>query len=111
MVLKENRGSLIEANSDRDHIHLLIEVHPGNNLAKLIGVIKGITSHGIREKYSAKISSYLWGSSFWSDSYFIASTGGVSISVLKQYIENQGKPKFKYTRSATVNINGDSSPP
>ncbi len=40
LILKENRGSLIEANSDRDHIHLLIEVHPGNNLTKLIGVIK-----------------------------------------------------------------------
>lgn len=94
-ILKENKGSLIEANSDKNHIHLLIETSPDNNLAKLVGAIKGITSRCIRKKYQTKISHYLWGNSFWSDSYFIASAGGASIDTLKQYIENQGKSKQK----------------
>ncbi|MHA1372615.1 MAG: transposase [Promethearchaeota archaeon] len=31
----------------------------------------------------------LWGDHFWSPSYFIATTGNVSIDVLEQYIEEQ----------------------
>ncbi len=30
-----------------------------------------------------------WGDSFWSDSYFIATTGQVSLDVLKKYVEEQ----------------------
>jgi putative transposase len=31
----------------------------------------------------------LWGDSFWSPSYFIATTGNVTIDILKQYVEQQ----------------------
>ena len=36
----------------------------------------------------------LWGDSFWSPSYFIATTGNVSIDVLKEYVENQRSKKI-----------------
>ena len=32
--------------------------------------------------------------SFWSPSYFIATTGNVSIDVLKEYVENQRNKKI-----------------
>ncbi|MGB9826290.1 MAG: transposase, partial [Desulfofundulus sp.] len=31
----------------------------------------------------------LWGNHFWSPSYFIASTGQVTLDVLKRYVEEQ----------------------
>ncbi|MGZ3615215.1 MAG: transposase, partial [Thermodesulfobacteriota bacterium] len=31
------------------------------------------------------------GDSFWSDSKFVATTGQVSLDVLKQYVESQGE--------------------
>ena len=31
---------------------------------------------------------------FWSESYFMASCGAVTVSTLKKYIENQESPKF-----------------
>lgn len=31
----------------------------------------------------------LWGEHFWSPSYFLATTGNVTIDTLKAYIENQ----------------------
>ena len=32
----------------------------------------------------------LWQEAFWSRSFFLATTGGVTLEVLKQYVENQG---------------------
>ncbi|MFW9989666.1 MAG: transposase [Candidatus Odinarchaeota archaeon] len=42
-----------------------------------------------RKEYKSFLQDTLWGAHFWSPSYFISSTGNVSIDVLKQYVENQ----------------------
>ena len=41
--------------------------------------------------------------SFWSDSYFITTTGGADIETIEKYIQDQGieKPKRKYTKRQT----------
>ena len=41
--------------------------------------------------------------SFWSDSYFITTTGGADIETLEKYIQDQSieKPKRKYTKRQT----------
>ncbi|SHO81729.1 hypothetical protein MNB_SV-15-1524 [hydrothermal vent metagenome] len=35
----------------------------------------------------------IWQEAFWSRSFFLATTGGVIVEVLKQYVENQGNNK------------------
>ena len=47
-----------------------------------------------------QIKDKLWKDSFWSDSYFLTTTGGANVDVLKVYIQQQGieKPKRKYVR-------------
>lgn len=109
-ILQQNKGRLIEANADKDHIHFLFELSPSKDLSKLVGVIKGVLARLTRKEFADRIDPYLWGDSFWSDSYFIASSGGVSIDVLKQYIENQGKPKRTSKRQLAAD-DGNSSPP
>ncbi|EAK1382900.1 IS200/IS605 family transposase, partial [Campylobacter coli] len=55
---------------------------------------------------------YLWKQYFWSGSYFLATTGGVTLDILKQYVENQGiednrvKKQYKNTkRKRLLNAN------
>jgi putative transposase len=55
----------------------------------VVNSIKGVTSRYLRQEFP-KTKEYLLGDSFWSDSYFIASAGQVSLDVLKQYVEGQG---------------------
>lgn len=97
-ILEQNKGHLVEANFDKDHMHILFELSPTMSLGKFVGVLKGVLSRHVRSTYPEKLSRYLYGNSFWSDSYFIASTGGVTIDILKKYVENQGKPKRKYAK-------------
>ena len=90
MELSEGFGvEVLEIECGIDHIHLLISTKPTLDMTKYINIVKGHTSRYIRNKYSDFLSDKLWGNSFWSRSYFIATTGNVSIDVLKWYVEEQ----------------------
>jgi putative transposase len=71
-----------------DHMHILFKCPPTTDLTKVVNSIKGASSRRIRQEFP-KTKQFLWGDSFWSDSYFIASTGQVSLDVLMQYVESQ----------------------
>lgn len=71
-----------------DHHHMLFKTTPTTNLSNVVNVIKGTTSRYLRQEFP-ETKALLWGDSFWSDSYFIASTGQVSLDVLMQYVESQ----------------------
>jgi len=80
---------VVEIECDIDHIHLLISAKPMLDIPKDINTIKGHSSRFLRKHFNAFLHDKLWGAHFWSPCYFIASTGNVSIDVLKHYVENQ----------------------
>jgi len=80
---------VLEIECGIDHIHLLISTKPTLDMTKYINIVKGHASRYIRDKYSDFLRDKLWGSHFWSRSYFIATTGNVSIDILKRYVEEQ----------------------
>jgi len=75
---------------DKDHFRLLFTAKPSLDIPKYINTIKTITSREIRKNFP-EVKTMLWKDMFWSRSYFIASTGQVTLDVLKEYVENQGK--------------------
>ena len=70
------------------HLHILFTATPTTNLSNVVNVIKGVTARILRQEFP-RTKEFLWGDSFWSNSYFIASTGQVSLDVLMQYVESQ----------------------
>lgn len=74
-----------------DHIHILFRSKPTLNMTKYINILKGHSSREVRKVYKDFLSDKLWGDSFWSDSYFLATTGNVTVDILKAYVENQRK--------------------
>ena len=82
----------IEFNGEDNHIHLLFQYYPQMQLPKFIGNIKSVTSRKLRQEFPEQVNKVYWKKVFWNESYFIASCGGVTISVLKKYIENQDTP-------------------
>ena len=69
-----------------DHVHLLISIPPTEAVGILIGKVKGMTAKVLREEFP-HLKSRL--PNLWTRSYFVAFTGGVTLQVLKQYVENQ----------------------
>ncbi|KKD36395.1 MAG: IS200/IS605 family transposase [Limnoraphis robusta] len=83
---------LIEFNGEDDHVHLLFQYHPDLALSNLVNNLKSVTSRKLRQEFSEHLNSFYWKDVFWNGSYFVASCGGVTISSLRQYIENQNQP-------------------
>lgn len=88
----EKRGiSIPYMETDKDHIHYMIETAPNINLANFIKAIKGYTTYHIWQKHGAYLRNcFCRERTFWTDGYFLCSVGNVSKKILKEYIENQG---------------------
>ncbi|MCM0594500.1 MAG: IS200/IS605 family transposase [Gloeotrichia echinulata IR180] len=84
---------LVEFNGEEDHVHLLFQYHPDLQLSKLVNNVKSVTSRKLRQEYAEHLEKFFWKDVFWNGSYFVASCGGVTISKLKEYIENQNSPE------------------
>ena len=82
--------TLVEWNHDKDHVHVLFKCTPQIAPAKFINAYKSVSSRLVKKNYP-EIRQYLWKEAFWTKSYCLISTGGVSIDVIKQYIERQGQ--------------------
>ncbi|MEG2244398.1 MAG: IS200/IS605 family transposase [Erysipelotrichaceae bacterium] len=82
--------TIVEWNDDIDHIHILFKGHPNSELKKFINAYKSASSRLIKKEYP-QIRSKLWKESFWSKSFCLLTTGGVTIDVIKKYIEGQGE--------------------
>lgn len=81
--------NLEEWNHDKDHIHLLFRGHPNTEISKFINAYKSASSRLIKNKFPS-IRKQLWKEYFWSRSFCLITTGGASIEVIREYIENQG---------------------
>lgn len=85
---------VIEFNGEEDHVHLLFRYYPQLQLSKFINALKTYTSTYIRKEFPSEIKRVYWGKSvFWNSAYFVASCGGVTVEVLKQYVQSQGFDK------------------
>lgn len=77
--------------TDKDHIHYMIEIPPTIAISDLVRNLKSYTTYHIRKSYPDILRKHFWKErTFWTDGYFACSVGNVSEQMLKEYIENQG---------------------
>lgn len=89
-VLEANQSTLTEFGGEPDHCHLLIDLHPDNNISVLVGSIKSATSRIVRKTYPEEVAKFYGkDKGFWHDGKCIISCGGAPLEVVKQYVENQ----------------------
>jgi putative transposase len=89
-ILAANKSKLEDCNGESDHVHLLVDLHPDNNISDLIASLKSGSSRVLREKYKSEIDKYYWGKAkLWHDSKCIVSCGGAPLQIVKKYIQNQ----------------------
>ena len=88
-VSNEYDVQVIEQECGADHVHILFKCKPTLIFKDYIQALKGRSARFLRSKYSDYLKSLLWGKHFWSPSYFLATTGNVTIDMLKEYIEKQ----------------------
>ena len=108
-VCKTMDCELLEFDGEGDHVHLLVDFHPKHSISAVAGSLKACTSRAMRKEFAEHLKQFYWSDArpsgdptrkvhqgknvFWSGSYYVASSGGAPIEVLKQYINNQETPE------------------
>lgn len=83
---------LVEFNGEENHIHLLFQYHPDLQISTLVNNLKSVSSRRLRQEFTERVDEFYKKDVLWNGSYFVASCGGVTVSTLRKYIENQDSP-------------------
>ncbi|MCL5782728.1 MAG: IS200/IS605 family transposase [Candidatus Thermoplasmatota archaeon] len=79
---------ILEIECDKDHFHMLFKASPQLNIPQFINAVKTITSREIQRNFP-DVKKELRKGKFWSPSYFLATSGQVTLGVLKGYVDSQ----------------------
>lgn len=90
-VAKAHDFIIEETETDKNHIHMIINCNPRYGVMKCIQLLKSVSGYRLFEEFPYIKRKYLWGGQFWGGSTFVSTVGSASLEVVKKYIENQGK--------------------
>lgn len=76
-------------NGIEDHVHLLISLKPGQNIAKVVQLIKGESSHWLNKNELIKTRFE------WQDEYIALSVSDSLVPTVRKYIQNQERHHMK----------------
>jgi putative transposase len=88
-IADDNNFSIIEVNTNLDHIHLLIDCSPQHYIPDIIKALKGVSARLLMKEYGDVLKKKLWGGHLWNPSYFIATVSENTEEQIKNYIKNQ----------------------
>ena len=75
----------------KDHVHLLAICPPQLSPSQVMKWVKGRSSRKLQMEYPHLRKRY-WGQHLWARGYFCASTGSVTEELIREYVEQHGKP-------------------
>lgn len=90
--ISQEKGFTIDTmQSDIDHIHILVDIPPTLSAFQIVHQLKQLSTFRIWKKYAMELKKHFWKErTFWSDGYFVCSTGDASTETIRKYIEEQG---------------------
>ncbi len=92
-VCKTMDCELLEFSGEADHVHALVDFHPKNSISAVAGSLKSASARTMKKDFPEQVAKFYKGASFWSNSYYVASSGGAPIEKLKEYIRSQDTAK------------------
>jgi len=78
-----------------DHVHIFLSAPPKYSPAKVVEVLKSISSKEVFKEFPG-LERELWAGEFWSDGYFVRTEGDkVTSELIRQYIKYQHRDHIK----------------
>ena len=91
MVADCENFQILECNTDKDHIHLLINCSPQHYIPDIIQKLKGNSSRLLMKEFGTVLKKKLWGGLLWNPSYFVSTISENTEEQIRKYIKNQKK--------------------
>ena len=91
--------------TDGNHIHVFVGAYPRYAPCRVAEILKSLSAKQVF-MHHPEVKKELWGGEFWGDGYYVGTVGcDVTESVVKRYIENQGKlTKHKKLESVQISL-------
>lgn len=90
-ICVQRRWYIKRMETDRDHIHILLQYNPTDSITKIVSSLKQQSTWLAWKSHGAMLQKHYWRErTLWSDGYFAASVGQVSQETIERYIEQQG---------------------
>ena len=86
-VVNEHNWQVLTLSIQPDHVHLFIRSNPYTEPSDIARLIKGRSSHALREEFPYLMKM----PSLWTRSTFYSTAGNVSSETIQKYIERQSK--------------------
>ena len=90
-ITKQYGYEIIQMETDKDHIHILLEYNPKVSVADIVRQLKQYSTHQMWKYHNEYLSNIYWKHKIlWSDGYFACSISQVSQEIIEKYIRSQG---------------------
>lgn len=92
-VAEENDFEILQMETDKDHVHLLVNYNPTQSILEVVRLLKQVSTFRMwRQNNNHKwLVKHFWKEgTFWSDGYFACSIGNISKATAEKYIQSQG---------------------
>ncbi len=73
-----------------EHVHMLISIPLQVKIPEIVKNLKGVTSYYLFRKFP-NLRQEFWKGHLWAPSYFVRTSGNVTIGTIKKYIKEQTK--------------------
>jgi putative transposase len=92
-IEKQYELQFLEIGAARNHVNFLLQSEPTLSPAKIVELLKAITTREIFQKYP-EVKEQLWGAELWNDGYYVSTASKNTFeSVISKYIRDQGLEK------------------
>ena len=88
-IADDNGFQILECNTDKDHIHPLVNCSPQHYIPDMIKALKGVSARLLMKEFGEELKRKLWGGHLWNPSYFVATVSENTEEQIRKYIQNQ----------------------
>ena len=88
-IADDNGFQILECNTDKDHIHFLVNCSPQHYIPDMIKALKGVSARLLMKEFGEELKRKLWGGHLWNPSYFVATVSENTEEQIRKYIQNQ----------------------
>ena len=88
-IADDNAFQILECNTDKDNIHLLVNCSPQHYIPDMIKALKGVSARLLMKEFGEELKRKLWGGHLWNPSYFVATVSENTEEQIRKYIQNQ----------------------
>ena len=88
-IANDNGFQILEINTDKDHIHLLVNCSPQHYIPNMMKAMKGVSARLLMKEFGSSLKKKLLGEHLWNPSYFVATVSENTEEQIRNYIQNQ----------------------